>query len=193
MNAIKEIRGKYKLSQMQLAIYLGTSKSLLAMAETGKRELPMYAFKRLNTLAMAYEPIQTGKVAVSSETNISAKEKLAIRKSLKKRLQALTKNAIHLQHKLNRLIDTYSYASTQAAGIRKLQAVASKKAEPAGRKQSLAISLQETNSRMLASHPQQQFLLEAKLLAIKFESALLSQQLQTAGGIKLKFTPFKKV
>ena len=182
MNAIKEIRKNYKLSQMQLAIYLGVSRSLLALVETGRRDLPMYAFKRFNTLAMAYEPILKGKVAVSSETNISSKEKLAIRKSLKKRLQALTKKASHLQHKLNWLIDAYENANTQAAGIKKLQTVASKKTEPADRKQSLAISLQEANSRMLTSHPQQQFLLEAKLLAIKFESALLSQQLQTAGG-----------
>ena len=181
MNAIKEIRGNYKLTQVALAIYLGVNRSLLAMAETGKRDLPMSAFKRFNTLAMAYEPIQTGKLALSIETNIPAKEKLAIRKSIKKRLQALTIKASHLQHKLNCLIAAYSNANTQAAGIRKLQAVASKKTEPADRKQSLAITLQETNSRMLTAHPQQQFLLEAKLLAIKFESALLSQQLQTAG------------
>ena len=182
MNAIKEIRENYKLTQVALAIYLGVSKSLVAMAETGKRDLPMDAFKRFNTLAMAYEPIQTEKLVLSSETNISSKEKLAIRKFLKKRLQALTIKASHLQHKLNCLIAVYSNANTQAAGIRKLQAVASKKTEPADRKQSLAMTLQETNYRMLTSHPQQQFLLEAKLLAIKFESALLLQQIQTAGG-----------
>ena len=60
--------------------------------------------------------------------------------------------------------------------------LASKKAGSTDRKQSLSMSLQKANSRLLASHPQQQFLIEAKLLAIKFESALLSQQLQTAGG-----------
>ena len=152
------------------------------MAETGKRDLPMDVFKRFNTLAMAYEPIQAGKVAVTSEINISAKEKLAIRRSLKKRQQLLTTKASLLQHKLDCFIAEYSKASTQAAGIRKLQVVASKKTESADRKQSLAISLQETNRRMMAFCPQQQFLLEAELLAIKFESALLLQQLQTAGG-----------
>ena len=182
MNAIKEIRENYKLTQLALAMYLGVSKSLVAMAEAGNRDLPMYAFKRFNTLAMAYEPIQTGKTALSIETNISPIEKLAIRKFLKKRLQALTIKAGYLQHKLNLLIAAYSNANTQAAGIRKLQAVVSKKTGQADHKQSLSISLQETNYRMLTSHPQQQFLLEAKLLAIKFESALLMQQLQTAGS-----------
>ena len=97
------------------------------MAETGRRDLPMDAFKRLNTLAMAYEPIQTGKSALSRETNIPAKERLAIRKSLKMRLQTLTKKAGHLQHKLNWLIDAYESANTQAAGIRKLHAISFQK------------------------------------------------------------------
>ena len=188
MNTVKEIREKYKLPQVELAIYLGVSRSTLAMVETGKRDLPMDAFKRFNTLAMAYEPIQTGKLAFSGETNISTKEKLAIRKFLKKRLQTLTIKASYLQHKLNHLIAAYSNANMQAAGIRKLQAVASKKAEPAARRQSLAISLHQTNYNILTAHPQQQFLLQAKLLAVKFESALLLQQLQTAGGKRFAAT-----
>lgn len=52
MKATKEFRDQIGLSQEMMAMYLGITKSQLAMYETNKRELPLAALTKLASLAL---------------------------------------------------------------------------------------------------------------------------------------------
>ncbi|MEO7584690.1 MAG: helix-turn-helix domain-containing protein [Ferruginibacter sp.] len=52
MNASKEIRQKFGLSQEQMAQYLSVSRSLLSLHEIGKRDLPTAAMVKLSELLL---------------------------------------------------------------------------------------------------------------------------------------------
>ena len=56
MKMLKEIRAFYGFSQAILAQYLGISRGLLAMAETGKRDLQTGLYIKLGKLASAIHP-----------------------------------------------------------------------------------------------------------------------------------------
>jgi transcriptional regulator with XRE-family HTH domain len=89
MKMIKEIREFYGFSQAILAQYLGISRGRLAMAETGKRDLPTDHYLKLSKLASAIHPRDNPLPGPGSKTGADhqknkwrdfAKEKLAEQK-----------------------------------------------------------------------------------------------------------------
>lgn len=188
MNAISDIRKKYRLSQQQLAASLGTSRTTVAMAETGQRDLPIEALKKFNRLAIAYETAQSAPAALNTEGAPAIKQRLAFRKRLKKRQQQLNRQARRLTYILNGLQALNNDVQNQSAGIRKLQLTQSQQDIAAGR-QNLLVNLQEDTNQLLTAQAQKQFILQSKLLSLQFEAALLQQQLQTANGIGNKLSP----
>lgn len=73
MNATKNIREALDLTQSQLAIYLGVSRSRLALAETHRRELPTSALLKLGALERyLHKNVSPGQQQVLSEKDSSA-------------------------------------------------------------------------------------------------------------------------
>ena len=189
MNAISDIRKKYRLSQQQLAAWLGTSRTTVAMAETGQRDLPIEALKKFNRLAIAYETAQSAPAAANTEGAPAIKQRLAFRKRLKKRQQQLNRQARRLSYILSGLQALNNDIQNQAAGIRKLQLTQSQQDITAGR-QNLLVNLQDDTNQLLTAQAQKQFILQSKLLSLQFEAALLQLQLQTANGIGNKLSQY---
>jgi transcriptional regulator with XRE-family HTH domain len=102
MKLIKEVRRQYGFTQEQLADFLAVSKGLLAMAETGKRELPTAALLKLNRLhqqTMNLPAAGTGKKYAA----LFIKQQTAAATALQNHAGKCTYEAIILQKKLTML------------------------------------------------------------------------------------------
>jgi transcriptional regulator with XRE-family HTH domain len=121
MELIKEVRLQYGFTQEQLADFLAVSKGLLAMAETGKRELPTAAWLKLNRLYQhAINVPATG--AGKKYEALLAEQQAAAATALQHHARKCSLEAIVLQDKLARLKINHSQAVNTlylVAGLRK--------------------------------------------------------------------------
>ncbi len=100
MRSMKRLRETLGLSQEQLAIYLGVTRSLLSMAEMGKRSLPVKAFVKLSELEKSLRSnvqykaasLQQHATADAAVVRSHAKKCMARAAGIKLQLTALEKN-----------------------------------------------------------------------------------------------------
>jgi transcriptional regulator with XRE-family HTH domain len=109
MELIKEVRRLYGFTQEQLADFLAVSKGLLAMAETGKRELPTAAWLKLNRLYQHTINLPAAGAGKKYEA-LFAKQQAAAAAALQNHARKCSLEAIVLQDKLARLKKNHSQA-----------------------------------------------------------------------------------
>jgi transcriptional regulator with XRE-family HTH domain len=118
MNSTQEIREAFGLTQQELAVFLGVSRSLISMAEGGRAHLPTAALLQLGRLAACF--YERGRQPVS----INAKEAAAMNATLKKHAQECSLQALKAKNKLDRLQQEYEQCTTALAGLDNLLATA---------------------------------------------------------------------
>jgi len=125
------IRKKLGLSQQQLAHYLGITRSLLVMYETGKRDLPTSVIVQLAILELFlqqseitnYQPTPLSAIQIEEiekEMSKLQKENEFKQIQLKMQLEALEKKIVQKQN-LQALVHHLSGTSTDARAVKVLQ------------------------------------------------------------------------
>jgi transcriptional regulator with XRE-family HTH domain len=117
-NGIKKIRERFGLTQVQLATYLDVSNSMIGMAETGKRILPVQALLKLNTLdAHLQAPIhKTVQIHVNKQLQVHApvllKQIMAKSKELSYQIALLEKQLANAESKHQQALQIISFVET---------------------------------------------------------------------------------
>ena len=163
MNAVKNIRESLGINQEDLAVYVNISRSLIAAAETNRKELPTPALLKLMAL---YQSLPTN-IAAESLPLLAAELETEKNKLNIFIQQLATKNlqqAKQLQKQLTAMQGNYATALKLLQAIRTLQKNLTNKKE--NRKDLLWLAAMEaTNLEKITANG----LLQQKILALKIE------------------------
>jgi transcriptional regulator with XRE-family HTH domain len=171
MRSLKTIRESFGLSQEQLAIYLGVSRSSINMAERGNRGLPTAALEKLALLQKSQQNNIIYRQKALQQR--AAKDNMAIKQYLKK-----CQNEIQLlQKELALMQEHYGQCINVMLALEHLLEAAPASGKPTKEQLWLEILAAETQKKMAGCSHGKQVILQLQIKA-------LAHQVQEANKIK---------
>ncbi len=126
MNAIKSLRQIIGLTQMELAVYLECSVSMIRMVETNKRTLPTKALLKMSELQLLMEALPKNS-ATEASMLVTKKATAAFLKTMELRIKEIDYQILLQQKKLEQIEKLQKHATHALALLSALKANKSKK------------------------------------------------------------------